>query len=78
VLVKVVGMQHVSTLFGFAFLSHQVGSFFGSWLGGLMFDATGSYAGVWIVIVLLGVLGGPINLPIDERPLQRSHAGGGE
>jgi len=54
-------------LFGFAFFSHQVGGFLGAWLGGLIFDMTGSYNPVWWLSVLFGVLSAVINLPIVER-----------
>jgi predicted MFS family arabinose efflux permease len=58
-------------LSGIAFFSHQVGAFLGVWLGGRLFDATGSYDGVWAVGVLLGVFAGIVNLPIAERPVAR-------
>ena len=64
-------MRYVSTLFGIVFLSHQIGSFSGVWLGGYLFDATGSYTVVWVCSIALGVIATILNLPIDERPLPR-------
>jgi MFS family permease len=65
------GTRWLSMLFGFAFFSHQVGGFLGVWLGGLVFEHTGSYDAVWWLAVLFGVLSGLINLPIVEKPVQR-------
>jgi len=71
IVAQVFGVAYLSMLGGFVFLSHQVGSFLGAWLGGLLFDRTGSYDIVWGIIVALGVLAMAINLPIDQRPLAR-------
>jgi len=60
------GMRYITTLFGFAFLWHQVGSFLGVWLGGLVFDATGSYALVWTLACVLGLVSAAANLPVRE------------
>jgi len=68
---QIFGVRYVSTLFGIVFLSHQVGSFLGVWLGGYLFDLTGSYASVWIGTIVLSLLAGALNLPIDERPVAR-------
>jgi MFS family permease len=65
------GTRWLSMLFGFAFFSHQVGSFLGVWLGGFVFERTGSYDLVWWLSVLFGVLSALINLPIVERPVVR-------
>jgi MFS family permease len=65
------GTRYMATLFGFVFFSHQVGSFFGVWLGGLLYDATGSYDGVWWLSVLLGLFAAIVHLPIVERPVPR-------
>jgi MFS family permease len=65
------GTRYVATLFGFAFLSHQVGSFLGVWLGGRLFDATGSYDIVWWISVALGIFAAIVHLPIVERPVAR-------
>lgn len=69
IVAQVFGVQHLSMLSGVVFLSHQVGSFLGVWLGGYLFDATGSYRMVWIICIALGIIAGLVNLPIDERPL---------
>ncbi len=61
------GTRFMGTLFGLVFLSHQVGSFFGVWLGGLLFDMTASYDAVWWLTVAVGVASGLIHLPIRER-----------
>ena len=61
----------LATLAGFAFFSHQVGGFLGVWLGGLVFDRTGSYDMVWWLAIIFGVLSGIINLPIVEKPVAR-------
>jgi predicted MFS family arabinose efflux permease len=68
---QIFGVRYVSTLFGIVFFSHQLGSFTGVWLGGRLFDATGSYTSIWIASIALGVVAAIINLPIDERPLAR-------
>jgi predicted MFS family arabinose efflux permease len=65
------GTRYVATLFGFAFLSHQVGSFLGVWLGGRLFDVTGSYDIVWWISVALGIFAAIVHLPIVERPVPR-------
>ena len=61
-------VQHLSMLGGFVFFSHQLGSFMGVWLGGYLYDATGSYDIVWYIAIGLGVLAGLVNLPIKEAP----------
>ena len=66
------GTRWFGTLGGFAFFSHQIGGFLGAWLGGVVFDHTGSYGPVWWLSILFGVLSALINLPIDEKPVQRA------
>jgi len=68
------GTRWLATLAGFAFFSHQVGGFLGVWLGGIVFDRTGSYDAVWYLAILFGVLSGLINLPIAEKPVPRMAA----
>ena len=68
---QIFGVRYLATLFGMVFLSHQLGSFLGVWLGGWLFDATGSYDGVWWAGVALGLAAALIHLPIDERPIVR-------
>jgi MFS family permease len=75
IIAGVFGLKHMSMLAGVVFLSHQVGSFLGVWLGGYLFDTTGSYDVVWGITLGLGVFAGLANLPIDERPLVRSQQG---
>ncbi len=65
------GTRWLAMLFGFAFFSHQVGGFLGVWLGGIAFEATGSYDVVWWLSVFFGVASAVINLPIVEKPVAR-------
>ncbi len=71
VVAGIFGVKHLAMLSGFVFLSHQVGAFFGGWLGGYLYDATGSYQLVWTISIGLSVLAALLNLPIDERPVRR-------
>jgi MFS family permease len=68
---QIFGVAHLSMLGGFVFLSHQVGSFMGVWLGGLLYDRTGSYDIVWYIAIALGVFAALINLPVREAPIAR-------
>lgn len=74
IIAQVFGVRYMATLFGIVFLSHQIGSFIGVWLGGLLYDTTGSYNGMWWAGVVLGIAAGLIHLPIDEKPLARLQA----
>ena len=65
------GTRWFATLYGFAFVSHQVGGFLGVWLGGILFERTGSYNVVWWLSVFFGVASALINLPIVEKPVGR-------
>ena len=65
------GTRWLATLAGIAFFSHQVGGFLGVWLGGIVFDRTGSYDAVWYLAILFGVLSALINIPIVEEPVPR-------
>jgi MFS family permease len=69
---QIFGIQHLSMLGGFVFFSHQIGSFMGVWLGGYLYDKTGSYDIVWYIAIALGVFAGLINLPIREAAIARS------
>ncbi len=69
---QIFGVQHLSMLGGFVFFSHQIGSFMGVWLGGYLYDATGSYDIVWYIAIGLGVFAGLVNLPVKENPIQRA------
>ena len=66
------GTRWLAMLVGFSFFSHQVGGFLGVWLGGLVFERTGSYDAVWWLSILFGVLSALINLPIVEQPVHRA------
>jgi predicted MFS family arabinose efflux permease len=68
---QIFGVKYLSMLSGFVFLSHQVGSFLGAWLGGRLYDNTGSYDVVWWIAVALGVIAALINLPVRETPIVR-------
>lgn len=68
------GLRYMGTLYGFVFLSHQVGSFLGVWLGGRMYDLTGDYTLVWWVGVGVGAFSALVHLPIRERPLRAQAA----
>ena len=72
VIAGIFGVRYLSMLSGFVFLSHQVGSFLGVWLGGYLYTRQGSYDTVWIIILVLGVLAALVNLPINESPIVRT------
>jgi MFS family permease len=71
VVAQIFGVAHLSMLGGFVFMSHQVGSFMGVWLGGKLYDSTGSYDIVWQLAIALGVFAALINLPVKEAEIQR-------
>jgi MFS family permease len=71
-LAQIFGIQHMSMLSGFVFLSHQVGSFMGVWLGGFLYDRNGNYDLVWYIAIALGVFAGLVNLPVKEAPIHRA------
>jgi MFS family permease len=68
---QIFGVAHLSMLGGFVFFSHQIGSFLGVWLGGLLYDRTGSYDIVWYIAIALGVFAAMVNLPVRETPIRR-------
>lgn len=68
------GLRYMGTLYGFVFLSHQIGSFLGVWLGGRMYDLTGDYTTVWWVGVGVGAFSALIHLPIREKPMMAQAA----
>ncbi|MBI4984901.1 MAG: MFS transporter [Rhodocyclales bacterium] len=72
IVAQVFGVHYLSMLGGFVFFSHQIGSFIGAWMGGVLYDRTGSYDLVWGISIALGVVAMALNLPIDERPLART------
>jgi predicted MFS family arabinose efflux permease len=69
IVAQVFGVRFLGMLSGLVFFSHQVGSFLGVWLGGKLFDATGSYNTIWGICILLGVVAAACHFPIDERSL---------
>ena len=68
---QIFGVRYMATLFGVVFFTHQIGSFLGAWLGGYVYDKTGSYDIVWWVAVALGVAAALLHWPINERPVAR-------
>jgi MFS family permease len=70
-LAQIFGVAHLSMLGGFVFFSHQIGSFLGVWLGGLLYDRTGSYDVVWYLAIALGIFAAIVNLPVRETPIPR-------
>jgi len=72
IVAQIFGIRYLATLFGIVFFSHQVGSFLGVWLGGRIFDATGSYEPMWWAGVVLGIAASVVHLPIDESAVARS------
>jgi predicted MFS family arabinose efflux permease len=71
IVAQIFGVQYMSMLGGFVFMSHQVGSFMGVWLGGRLYDSTGSYSVVWWLAVALGVFAAVVNLPVRESAIVR-------
>ena len=68
---QIFGVAHLSMLSGFVFLSHQIGSFLGVWLGGALYDRSGSYDLVWQISIALSVAAALLNLPVRETPIRR-------
>ena len=68
---RIFGIRYLSMLYGIVFLSHQLGSFFGAWMAGLIFDATGSYNIAWGFSIALGLFAGLVHLPIADAPVTR-------
>ena len=67
--VEIFGVRYGGTLFGIVFFSHQLGSFLGAWLGGYLFEATGSYTLMWQLAVLLGIISALLHWPIRDAPV---------
>ncbi len=72
IVAQIFGVAHLSMLSGFVFFSHQIGSFMGVWLGGYLYDTTGSYDVVWYIAIALGVFAALANLPVKEGAIARS------
>jgi predicted MFS family arabinose efflux permease len=62
------GVANSGALFGVMFLSHQVGSFLGAWLGGLSYDLSGSYAIAWSSMIAVGLVASLLQISADDRP----------
>lgn len=73
----VFGPRYVASLFGFVMLSHQIGAFFGAWMGGWVFDRTGSFDLVWYTAAALGLMAAIVHMPINESPLRALKASSG-
>src|SRR5207237_1387155 len=71
VIAQIFGVAHLSMLGGFVFFSHQIGSFLGVWLGGYLYDRTGSYDVVWYIAIALGVFAALVNLQVREAAIAR-------
>ena len=65
------GTRYLGLLYGIVFLSHQIGSFFGAYLGGLFYDLYGSYDYAWYLAIALSVFAALIHLPIKEQAIER-------
>jgi MFS family permease len=74
IVAHIFGVRYLSMLSGFVFFSHQMGSFCGVWLGGYLYDKTGSYNVVWQISIALGIFAAIINWPIKERAIVRTAA----
>lgn len=74
---RIFGLTHFNTLYGVVFLSHQVGSFFGAWMGGLVFDMTGSYNFGWGALIVIGLTAFTLQWLMDDRPPPVRRASGG-
>ena len=74
IIARVFGLGHFNSLFGVVFLSHQVGSFFGAWMGGVVFDLAGNYNFAWGALIVIGLAAFTLQWMMDERP-PRSRAG---
>src|SRR5262249_35791155 len=74
VIAQIFGVSHLSMLGGSAFFSHPIRSFLGAWLGGLLYDRTGSYDIVWYIAIALGVFAALVNLQVREAPILRGAA----
>lgn len=70
VVAQIFGVRYIGTLFGLVFLGHQIGGFFGAWLGGRVYDATHSYDWMWAISIALGVASVLLHLPIRDRSIE--------
>ena len=72
IVAQVFGTRYLTTLWAIVFFSHQLGAFLGVWLGGRVYDSTGSYTTVWLAAIALGLIAAVVHLPIREQPWQPS------
>lgn len=72
VVAQIFGVRYLSTLFSLVFLGHQLGGFFGAWLGGLLYDRTQSYSLMWAIAIALGIASVIFNLPIKDASVERA------
>ena len=72
IVAHIFGTRYLGLLYGLVFLSHQIGSFFGAYLGGLFYDLYGSYDYAWYLAIALSVFAGLIHLPIKEKAIERT------
>ncbi len=72
IVAQIFGTRYLTTLWAIVFFSHQIGAFLGVWLGGRVYDSTGSYTTVWLAAIVLGLFAGIVHLPIREQPWQPS------
>ena len=72
IVAQVFGPRYLGTLFGIVFFSHQIGSFFGAWVGGSLYTLTSSYDLTWYISIGLGIIAAIIHLPINEKTLSRN------
>ena len=71
IVAQIFGTKNISMLFGIVFLNHQIGSFFGAYLGGLFYDIFGNFDYAWYLALLLSLFATLIHLPIDEKPIRQ-------
>ena len=71
IVVQIFGLKYMASLFGIVFLSHQLGSFIGVWMGGLIYQQQGSYDQMWWAGIFLGLFAALVHWPIDEKPVPR-------
>jgi predicted MFS family arabinose efflux permease len=71
IVAQIFGTKNLTMLFGIVFLSHQIGSFLGAYLGGLFYDIFGSFDYVWYLAIMLSIVATLLHLPIDEKPIRR-------
>jgi predicted MFS family arabinose efflux permease len=67
---QIFGVKALATLYGIVFLFHQIGSFLGAWIGGIVYEKTGSYDTIWIACVFLSVLAAVIHIDMDDKKIE--------